>query len=323
MAEPLETEVRVVGADRFIQDLSECYQAIMKTGEVSEETARRIREARAPINAMSRSISGMRATYRMQHVEMLESIRLMKRVGYVGYGIVNMWQAWNIAQMRVSHVQQSYRQATANVAILQDELNRLQQQGITTGEEYINVQIRLNQAKAEAKRASQDLAHAQQENIVGYVGMGMQVMGFIGNLAQLHQSYVIMQGMHGTTIGLLGAETVARYATAAATWIQAKAQATLTALTPFVGPFLVAAGIAAAATAVAWMEQQRSMQKGGTVEETGLYYLHRGEYVIPPRSQALRSVQITNNIYGATSPEETAREIERKTVNALRRRGVI
>lgn len=320
MAEPLETEVRVLGADKFVRDMLECNKAILKVGTVSETTATQLKETRAPILAMSRAISTVRMGTKLHYAEMLESVRLMQKLGTIGYKVTGMWQAWNIAQMRVSNAQQSYQQASNNVVVLQEELNRLQQQGITSGEEYIGIQIRLNQAKAEATRASNDLTRAQQENIVGYLGMGLQVTGLVANMVQLYTQYQMMQAIHGSVTAALGVETAARYANAAASWIQAKAQAAVTALTPFVGPALVAAGLAAAAVAVGWIAAQASMQKGGSVGETGLYYLHKGEYVIPARGSVGHSVNIGNlNIYESRTPRETANEV----VAALRRRGVM
>lgn len=322
MAEPLETEVRVIGADRFVQDLSECYREIMRTGEVTKQTAQTMREARAPIMAMSRAVSGMRSVYRTQHAELLEGVRMLRQVGYVGRNVTSMWQAYSIAMMRTQDAQRSYQTASNEVVILQDELNRLQQQGITSGEEYIDVQLRLNQAKMQAKQASSDLARAQQENIVGYLGLGLQTTGLIANVADLYRHYTMMKAVHGSVTAALGIETAARYANAAASWIQAKAQAAVAAMTPYAW-ILIPAMIAAGAGAIAWIESQRSMQKGGIVPETGWYYLHKHEYVTPRRPQPWHPIQITNNIYGSTNPEEVARKIESRTINALRSRGVI
>jgi len=65
-----------------------------------------------------------------------------------------------------------------------------------------------------------------------------------------------------------------------------------------------------------------SMQTGGFVPETGLYLLHRGEYVVPPNQPAM-NVTINLNITGARGmdermlAEEAARQIERRLRSVL------
>jgi phage-related protein len=65
-----------------------------------------------------------------------------------------------------------------------------------------------------------------------------------------------------------------------------------------------------------------TMQRGGLVPETGLYLLHRGEYVVPPNQPAM-NITINLNVTGArgmdekTLAEEAARQIERKLRSVL------
>lgn len=319
MAEALETEVRVKGADDFVRELSECYNAILKTGEVTKQTAQRIREARAPMLAMSRTISGVRMAYRMQHAEMLESMRLLRKVGSIGYSVVHMWNAYSVAQLRVESTQRSLAEAQSRVAIIQNELNNLQRQGITTGEKYLNLQLELNQAKAHAEERSKALAKAQQENIIGYVGMGLQIVGLIPRMQELYQIYATIKAIHVGTTAAIWAETVARSAAAAAAWFQAKAEIVLHALAGPIGWALLAtaAGVSALYIAKMVTEQQRSMQMGGFIPETGWYYMHRHEEVTP--AYAPRRGNIYFYIYETRRARDTAKEV----IDVLRRRGEI
>jgi len=65
-----------------------------------------------------------------------------------------------------------------------------------------------------------------------------------------------------------------------------------------------------------------SMQSGGFVPETGLYMLHRGEYVVPPTEPAM-NITINLNVSGSKGmnekmlAEEAARRIERKLRSVL------
>lgn len=82
-------------------------------------------------------------------------------------------------------------------------------------------------------------------------------------------------------------------------------------------PVMIAAAAAAAVGIAAYTGAIKlpSLQTGGYVKETGIYLLHKGEYVIPKGS----STAITINVYGTSSPRETSDAI----IDALRRSGVV
>jgi len=315
LAEPLETEVHVVGTQQFVRDLSECYHNILRVGEATKATRDQMREARAPILALRRAVVGMRTAYRMQHAAMLEGMRFMMSMGTMGKQITHMWQAWNVAQIRVTQAQEGYAAAQERVNLLQNEATSLQRQGVTSGKEYLDVQLKLNEAKAQAEARSKALAKAQQDNLIGYIGIGLQVTGLIPRIQDLYYHYKNMRNIHemsktsilgevaarwsnvgaklasakASALNALrtGAETAAKYAHVAATWLQVHALAILNSMTPTGWAILAGAGIAAAG-ALAWItteqaKSQRGKKKGGSIEEEGWYYLHRKEEVIPAK----------------------------------------
>jgi hypothetical protein len=75
---------------------------------------------------------------------------------------------------------------------------------------------------------------------------------------------------------------------------------------------ILAGAAAAVGVGFALASQIPSKQYGGSIETTGPYLLHAGEFVLPRGSGG-----ITVNVYGAGSPQETANTV----VETLRRSG--
>lgn len=254
-----------------------------------------------------------RTEWRMMHEAGIELMRVFGDIGRIGRNITQMWQTYTMMQMRVEQASRGVQEAQAEVVMRQQELNRLQQQGITTGEEYITAQIALNQATARQEQAQRQLSHAQLENIVGYVGMGFQIMDVVRSLyiMQMHIHMVRFARQAGIVAitaesGALGVNTAVQEAgtlacikhgiasagaaiqhgfETAALYAKASAMTVVTALSGPLGWALLATATAVAAGTLAWIAHTRAMQ-----EATEAAY--RAEDALTGRS-LMQSVQRT------------------------------
>jgi hypothetical protein len=316
----LRTRIEVVGAEEAKASLIEYFQAYKAGTQDINALNTGLKEQAGSIYGARRSLMLMRTDWKMQHAAWVESASVMRGVGQIGREITSMWQAYSVAQIRVTQAEQGVSSAHANVAILQDELNSLTAQGKASSEEYYDTLIKLTEAQGALKLASDGVSKAQTENIVGYVGMGLQVSGLFANIVfMLPHLRLLTQLINAQTIAT-GLATVASYAHAAALWLVASAAAVAKA---FLAPEILIPAVVAGGLAVAWIASQQAkkgMATGGIVPTTGWYYLHQQEHVQKAGSSAGGS-NITFNIYGKDA-RETATTISGE-LSALRRRGVI
>jgi len=106
------------------------------------------------------------------------------------------------------------------------------------------------------------------------------VKGLVNVLVALGAVMRVLAVIQSVTT-LLESQKLTLYAVTAATWLYNKALAVMHALSGPTGWAILGGAMVASAVAVAWMASQRSMQYGGTVPETGMYMLHKGETVTP------------------------------------------
>jgi Zn-dependent alcohol dehydrogenase len=192
-----------------------------------------------------------------------------------------------------------------------------------SSEEYYDTLVKITEAQIGVKDASVAVSKAQQENIIGYFGMALQVGNVASSLIMLNMHMKLLTGLTiGQTIATWAA-AVAESAHAAAIWLKAHAMVVVMALTG-VGLLVIAGLLAAAAAASASVsgiqaKAGRGMQMGGIIPETGWYYMHQYERV--QRANASIGANITINVYGKDA-KASAKTIGEE-LSTLRRRGVI
>lgn len=288
MAEPMEVEPKVVGYEDFIESMSRIAAGIRETGTVSRDTSLEIKNLNKPIWSMRRSLTGIRTSIRMYNAHLFEAGRIMRDVGFIGRTMTRMWQAYNIAQMRVADATRDLKTAQEKVSTVQRQLNQMQNEGVKSGKDYYDLQMQLITAQQDEKKARADLSRAQQENIVGYVGMALQVNDILSRIISLdyhttvfgatlkflkkYQDAFNISSAIGTALkwesvksSVASAlatthETAADAAHTAALWLKAKALAVVHALTPHGWAILAVAGAIAAGT-LAWIAYEESMAK--------------------------------------------------------------
>ncbi len=107
-----------------------------------------------------------------------------------------------------------------------------------------------------------------------------QVKGLVNVLVALGAVLRILSVIQSVTVWLEGLGAAMK-ATAAATWLYNHAMAVAHALSGPAGWAILGGAAVALGMWATYAAQQRSMQRGGIVPETGLYLLHKGETVVP------------------------------------------
>lgn len=119
-----------------------------------------------------------------------------------------------------------------------------------------------------------------------------------------------------TVVGWLTAIQVSSWQVTIAEHARGIAHTIANALSGPAGWAILAGAAAAAGIGIGLVASIPSRQYGGFIEKTGPYLLHAGEFVVPAGS---KTSNITINIYGVTSPRETADAV----VDRLRRAGLV
>lgn len=326
---PLITRLGIEGEADVLSALNQLRQAFRQQGADVKMLNESMRQYSGGIYGARRGIMLLRTEIRQQMAEFLELGRTLRDIGSIGRNVVQIWQAYSIAQIRTTQAAQNLREAQSRISITQSHLTELRRQGLTTTEEYLNAQIALNKAITDEKDRRNELNKAQQENIIGYAGMALQMADIAARSITLILHLRVLRALTVGQTAATWSATAAEYAHTAALWLKAKAAAVVQAMTGNI-PLLIAGGIAAGAT-IAWIASEqtkarRGMQIGGMVPETGWYYAHKGEAYLPVdllRSLSMtRTTQITIHVHGARAPHETADAIKQE-LHALRMRGVI
>jgi len=315
---PLVTEVRVEGVRESTQELIEFFRAFREGRQDVQTINTAMRETAAPIYGMRRSLMLLRTEWRAMHAAWIEGARVMRDFGRIGRNITQIFTTYTVAQIRLAQAHRDYEDAVEDVAEAQAVYNRYLQ---VFGEESAFTQQayeQLQEAIKNQKEAEEKLQKAQQDTIMGYVGIALQIGDIIGTIPTMIMhikmlSYTMKMantsastlagtlGVIGAVLGgiFLGVEAAKALtdafgeAGAAASMILGSliaiaailaAIALNVSIISFGGAAI--AGIAAFGAAMAIYGGYLAMaegeyQYGGYVPETGLYVLHAGEYVVP------------------------------------------
>ena len=202
----LTTRFAVEGADDLITVLGGIRQELLNMGS---STAVGFGQAKASLSeytdwlyTVRRAQTAMRTEFRVTHADLIEGGRLLSDFGAIGRNVVSMWQAYTLAQIRVADAARDIRSAQADVTITQDTLNRAMRSG--TLEQQMNLQLQLSSAQSKVKDSTEALTKAQNDNIVGYAGMALQMGSIIGRLPTMALHIKVLSGL---LIAKAGAET--------------------------------------------------------------------------------------------------------------------
>lgn len=189
----LATEIETRGVKQAKKDFEDFFYAFSKGKEDIKKLNEEMRKSAAPVYGARRSLMLLRTEWRMQHATMVESARAMMSISRIGSHITQMFTAYTMGQIRVERAQRDVAEATKTVAELQDRYNRYLE---VFGKDSVFTQRALEDltdAQNKQKEAMDALAKAQQDMIMGYIGIGLQAPVAIAGIIDVafHISNVI------------------------------------------------------------------------------------------------------------------------------------
>ena len=169
---------QVVGHRDAIEASKQILQAYKQQGLIGEEVVRVWQEQRRAVYQAQQAYNTIRTQMRLQHAEMIQTMRLMGYITSAGRALTYMWNTYSLAQLRIANAEQRHYEAAQKVAELEA---RYSQYVRDFGESSIFAQRaleELNEARERERRLLRELRRAQQQNIIGYAGMAMYALQF-------------------------------------------------------------------------------------------------------------------------------------------------
>lgn len=179
---PLVTEIQVVGVEDARRQLIEYFNAYKSGTRDIKELNKEMREIAQPILGMRRALNLAKAEWQLMNETMIEAGRIMRDIGRIGRTITSIFTSYTVGQIRLARAQKDVKEAQREVAEAQARYNRYLQ---VFGENSVFTQRayeELQRAIERQKEAEQDLQRAQQETMIGYVGMTLQIGELIATI---------------------------------------------------------------------------------------------------------------------------------------------
>lgn len=205
---PLITRIGIEGEEDTVAALRDFFQTFKEgRGDIAAAETE-MRNYSKSIYGARRALMLIRTEWRMQHAAWIEGARLMRDVGRIGRSITQMWTAYNVGQIRVERATRDVEEAVIELSEAQQLHTRYLRD---FGEESIytiRAHERLENASQAEKDARERLATAQRDNILGYVGMGLQAGELIAVLPMLRMHLHMLTSTLGlTTTSVYGLAT--------------------------------------------------------------------------------------------------------------------
>lgn len=321
---PIITRYEVAGAVDVMRANAELWNSFKQGGISLKDFSSSIKENTEGTYAMRRAYSGIRTSLRVEMASFIEASRVMADVGRIGKDVLQMWQSYNLAMMRierairdVTDAQKDLADAQRNVADAQKDVAKWQQiydqylhdfgaNSAFTKDAYdklTEAQGNLTDAQSRSAdmltalaNAQKEATKAQNELYIGFVGMGLEVLGMTANIMQLIVQIRLLKAvmleaqatgglaaMFGGTAGLAGVAGVLGGATAGAIAFSWAKEAGMLPTLPFeiaqatpLGPY------AQGTTAQKILQFPRGQLGIDYIPANMLIYAHKGERLLNP-----------------------------------------
>lgn len=239
-------EVR--GAGSAASEIARVYQAL-RAGSIDVKSANEeLRKYSGEIYGQRRALSLLRTEWRNNNAALLEGMRTLSGVARIGRTLTSVYQTHTLMQIRLADKTRDIRDIEGELAKTQEMRRKIVQD---LGAEnvyalsFMDEEERLTKRLVEEKR---DLSRAQQENILGYVGIGLSIVDTIPSMVSIYQHASNLRTILGDTSWKAATlETLSTAAAGAETAIAAVGTA-WTVLANLLGAGLVIGGIVYAAT---------------------------------------------------------------------------
>jgi uncharacterized protein YoxC len=184
MSSPFQliTEYRVFGAEDVIaaqRQLMESFQG----GELTvKEFNAAIKQNTDETRSLNRAQNEIRMTTRVQNYEMMQSLHVMQSIGHVGQSLMNIWQAYEVGQIRVERAIRDVTDAEKDVAEYQALYNQYLRDFGADSAYTLNALSKLEAANSRLKTAQEGATKAQNDLYAGYLTMALSAVGIAANI---------------------------------------------------------------------------------------------------------------------------------------------
>ncbi|MBM3291944.1 hypothetical protein FJY84_04630 [Candidatus Bathyarchaeota archaeon] len=210
----LLTRFKIEGVSEYCNSIGNVKSALLNHTMSVEQANTALSGLGKESQVLNRANNMMAAEFRANNAGLLAAGRALNDIGSIGRSVTQMWQSYSVAQIRVGDASRALDNAQSDVLVLQNSLNRAMASGDI--EQITNLTMRLNHAQNQVKKSSEELNKAQQDNILGYVGMGLQMANVLGKLPTLAMHMNLMKTFTIEQTAATITNTAATYASAAA-----------------------------------------------------------------------------------------------------------
>jgi len=183
-----EDELRVgVGVtDEGFSAAMEQYKAQLEAfGKGSDEAKVATRDMMSAMRESHREQQMGVNIWKEEHEGLMTGIKLFNEVGSTVGKVQNMFQQYNIMQIRVQKANEDMKSAQEKVNEAQEKLNALMSSGTAKASDIAKAQANLKQAQDDLKDATDKVNEAQSQQNAQLVGFALQIPSFIGNIVQM------------------------------------------------------------------------------------------------------------------------------------------
>jgi hypothetical protein len=171
MSHETRLSVLLSAVDNASAEIKNVERSLGSLGVTTEQLTRVNNSYRDAVKEANKEIRFAQQEYRVMNYEALQGVDAMKRIGSIGGQLTTMWQAYNVAQIRV-------QQATDAVTKAQEAYTKALEEFGAASPKTKKALDDLTDAQNKAKKASDEVA-------AGMVGMGFQAVGVAGQVGQL------------------------------------------------------------------------------------------------------------------------------------------
>jgi len=203
---------QVVGHRDAIEASKQILQAYKQQGLIGEEVVRVWQEQRRAVYQAQQAYNTIRTQMRLQHAEMIQTMRLMGHVVSIGRTALTMWSAYSLAQLRAAEAEERHQEAAQEVTRLEALYAHYVEE---FGESSIFAQKalkELNEARERERRLLRELRRAQMENAAGYASMGLYALQFARSIGYAYIEAKQLKAMLESLTPILEAFAAARTA---------------------------------------------------------------------------------------------------------------
>lgn len=209
MSGEVTTIWRTVGLDDTINSIAQLRAEYERTGGAIDRQGALLRNLTKDVYYHRRAIMLMRTQWRVNHAAMLEYNRALLRIGRVGRQVLSMFNTYMLMQIRMERLTKDETDAKKELAEATRIYNRYLEDFGAESSFTLEAQNRMEEADDRLTDAKKRLSDAQWQNIIGYAGMAMQIIGVYGQLYLLQSHLVIGTALMRANTGATALNTAA------------------------------------------------------------------------------------------------------------------